>query len=647
MKVRIRWATLLLTGVMLLTAGCTAAEEAQAPGSGLAAREAQAPGNELLAEKAQTRENGLPAEKAQEGAASEREAQAPVGTSESEDGLRDGEVAGKAPVSADGPLREDKSVYSDRSEQNEVVTMYLTVREGNAEDCTDHTWTEVNTYPTEYYTKLGIDRYACEAILQVGDENGPVEGEFGYGETVPNATVKVRGQTSSRNTQKNYKIRIKDGKGTYKDLQTIPLNKMYADRIRFRNKLAFDLMQQVPQMTAIRTQFVHLYVKDETEGGSGEFEDYGLYTRMEQMNRRWLESRGLDKNGQLYKINTIFEWYAYEPLMSLYGSPEYSDEDFEYYLEVKGDTDNSKLREVLTAVNDYTVPIEEVVEKYFDVENISYFLAFHTLIGNTDVGARNGYLYSPLNSEKWYILSWDCDGSFKRTENELEDNSNGSSWERNITKFLGVVLYNRFLRVPEYRDRVYAAMTDLMENYLTEEIVREKVETYKPIISQFVTQGPDSLRWGSDMDRFNTVCDSIYGEIQKNYDEYPEEIAKPWPFFAGMPESVDGRLKMNWDASYDINGEEITYTCILARDAGFTDIIAQEADLRVPEVYFDVELRAGTYFLRVFAKNESGYTQDCFDYYDSKDPDIDGRLYGCKCFSVNRDGTFTEYINEE
>lgn len=634
MKVRMRWAALLLTGVMLLIAGCTAAEEAQAPG------------NELPAEKAQTRENGLPAEKAQEGAASEREAQAPVGTSESEDGLRDGEVAGKAPVSADGPLREDKSVYSDRSEQNKVVTMYLTVCEGNAEDGTDHTWTEVSTHDTYYYADLGIERYACEAILQVGDENGPIEGEFGYGETVPNATVKVRGQTSSRSTQKNYKVRIKDEKGTYKDLQTIPLNKMAGDRIRFRNKLAFDLMQQVPQMTAIRTQFVHLYVRDETEGGSGEFEDYGLYTRMEQINRRWLGSRGLDKNGQLYKINTMFEWYAYEPLMSLYGSPEYSDEDFEYYLEVKGDTDSSKLREVLTAVNDYTVPIEEVVEKYFDVENISYFLAFHTLIGNADVGARNGYLYSPLNSEKWYILSWDCDNSFNRTENKLKGFSDGDSWERNITKFLGVVLYNRFLRVPEYRDRVYAAMTDLMENYLTEELVREKVETYKTIVSQFVTQEPDSLHWDSDIETLNTVCDAIYDEIKENYNDYHAEIAKPWPFYAGLPEPVDGRLRMSWNASYDINGEEITYSCILARDAGFTDIIAQAADLRVPEVYFDVKLQPGTYFLRVTAKNESGDAQHCFDYYTSKDPNIQGKVYGCKCFFVNRDGTFSEYENE-
>ena len=94
-------------------------------------------------------------------------------------------------------LRDVGSLYS--AEPEDVVTMYLTVREGNASDGTNHTWQEVNTYSAYYYDELGIDRYKVAALLQVGDENGPVEGLLGYGQTIPNATVQIRGQTSSRN----------------------------------------------------------------------------------------------------------------------------------------------------------------------------------------------------------------------------------------------------------------------------------------------------------------------------------------------------------------------------------------------------------------------------------------------------------------
>ena len=54
--------------------------------------------------------------------------------------------------------------------------------------------------------------------------------------------------------------------GEWRGQRTIALNKHVSDVFRFRNKLAYDLMKDIPQMMSARTQFVHLYVKDTTEG---------------------------------------------------------------------------------------------------------------------------------------------------------------------------------------------------------------------------------------------------------------------------------------------------------------------------------------------------------------------------------------------
>ena len=62
-------------------------------------------------------------------------------------------------------------------------------------------------------------------------------------------------------------------------------------------------------MTGLRTQFVHLYVRDLTTGSGAAFEDYGLYTQVEQLNKTALKTHGLDRNGQLYKVNS-FEFSA-------------------------------------------------------------------------------------------------------------------------------------------------------------------------------------------------------------------------------------------------------------------------------------------------------------------------------------------------
>ena len=122
-------------------------------------------------------------------------------------------------------LRDKDLLYSKEDETN-VTTMYLTVSRGNDAENTNHSWEEINSYSVFDYEEMGVPRYQVAALLQVGDENGPVAGEVGYGETVPNATVQIRGQSSSKNPQKNYKIKLKENKGSWEGQQTIALNKI-------------------------------------------------------------------------------------------------------------------------------------------------------------------------------------------------------------------------------------------------------------------------------------------------------------------------------------------------------------------------------------------------------------------------------------
>lgn len=98
--------------------------------------------------------------------------------------------------------------------------------------------------------------------------------------------------------------------------------------------MAYDLIRKIDQMVGLRTQFVHLYVKDLTQNTNALFEDYGLYTQVEQLNKTALKAHGLDANGQLYKIN-FFEFERYEDSIKLATDPGYDRSMFEYYLEIK------------------------------------------------------------------------------------------------------------------------------------------------------------------------------------------------------------------------------------------------------------------------------------------------------------------------
>lgn len=536
-------------------------------------------------------------------------------------------------------LRDNPELYTVYDDSG-VVTMYLTVSRGNDSENTNHSWAQINHYSAYDYAAMGVPRYQVNALLQVGDENGPLPGELGYGVEAPNATVQIRGQTSSRNAQKNYKIELKKNKGSWRGQRAIALNKHMSEGLRFRNKMAYDLIKGIDQMMGLRTQFVHLYVKDLTDSSSGVFEDYGLYTQVEQLNKTALKAHGLDSTGQLYKVN-FFEFYRYEDAIKLTTDPTFDQAKFDSYLETKGSSDHSKLIEMLEKLNDESQPMEKLLETYFDVENIAYWMAFQLLTDNVDTQSRNMYLYSPQNSDTWYILDWDNDDMLRRKEHELIRFTDAESWEWGISNYWGNVLFRRCLQTASYREALDTAVQEL-HDYLNADRIEEMTAHYRTITEQYIWQMPDMEHLPLTRTQYDMVAKALPEEIEENYQQYPEGYHYPMPFYIGTPSLQNGVLQLSWDSSYDFNAEDISYTVELARDYQFRQMVYREEHVVLPMTQTAAPA-AGQYFIRVRATNTSGYTQDAFDYYviDS------GKVYGVKCFYIQPDGTVVEDTYEE
>ncbi len=537
-------------------------------------------------------------------------------------------------------LRDNDELYTVYDDSG-IVTMYLTVSRGNDSENTNHSWADINHYSAYDYEYMGVPRYQVNALLQVGDETGPLPGEVGYDVQAPNATVQIRGQSSSENAQKNYKIKLKKNKGSWRGQRTIALNKHMGEGLRFRNKMAYDLIRGIDQMMGLRTQFVHLYVKDLTDSASGGFEDYGLYTQVEQLNKTALQAHGLDKNGQLYKINE-FEFYRYEDIIKLSTDPTYDQTAFEQRLEIKGSSDHTKLIEMLEVLNDDTQSMDDVLfAHYFDPENIAYWMAFQLLTGNTDTQSRNVYLYSPQNSDCWYLLDWDNDGMLMRRENELLQKSTGKSWERGVSNYWGNVLFRRCLQTESFRTLLDTAMDELYD-YMSREKIESMTAHYREVTEPYLWRMPDQMYLPLTRAGYEVVIASLWPEIQENHSYYRESYLHPMPFYIGVPESDNGQLLIRWDVSYDFDADDIFYTVEVARDYAFQKVIFRQANIVLPQVQME-QPSAGQYFVRVRAVNTSGYTQDAFDYYVTDA----GKNYGIKCFYIQPDGSVTEDTYEE
>ena len=536
-------------------------------------------------------------------------------------------------------LRDKELLYQENPQS--VKTLYLTIKSGDAAENTNHTWEEINTYSVYDYEKWGVPRYQVAALLQAGDDTGPLAGELGYSETVPNATVQVRGQTSSRNQQKNYKIKLKRNKGSWQGQRTINLNKHQTDGLRFRNKLAYDLIRGIPQLIGLRTQFVHLYVKDENGSEPDKFVDYGLYTQVEQLNGSGLKAHGLDSNAQLYKVN-FFEFLLYEDTIKLEDDPDFDRVAFEKLLEIKGDRDHHKLIEMLQAVNDLDRPIDQTLDTYFDRENLTYWLAFQILIGNTDTQSRNVYLYSPQNSQRWYFIPWDHDSAFFKKEYEIEKFAGKTSWESGISNYWGNRLFQRALKSATFRQELDEAIQDL-KGKLNPDYLSQEVAKYQETVKPYVTKEPDSTHLGLTPSQYDEVAAAIPKEIESNYQDYLDSLKKPMPFFIGIPEKDEnGKLKVRWDSAYDLNGQKITYKVEVAKDFEFKEIIHTEEGITLSETVLDMPEK-GHYFARVTATNEAGETRHAFDYYVTEV----GKHFGVKSFFIQSNGKISEDVYEE
>lgn len=203
------------------------------------------------------------------------------------------------------------------------------------------------------------------------------------------------------------------------------------------------------------------------------------------------------------------------------------------------------------------------------------------------------------------------------------------------------MLFRRCLQTESFRQLLDTAMDELYA-YMNQDRIESMLAHYRGVTEEYVWRMPDRLYVPITHEQYEEVLESIWPEIDEDYDYYWESYHKPMPFYIGTPSLQNGVLQLSWDTSYDFNAEDISYTVELARDYQFRQMVYREEHVVLPMTQTAAPA-AGQYFIRVRATNASGYTQDAFDYYviDS------GKVYGVKCFYIQPDGTVVEDTYEE
>ncbi len=518
------------------------------------------------------------------------------------------------PDEATSVFSEDKKVY-ERDDDSSLKTLYITVLP-NEDAGEPFDWYALNRQPEK------ADSKKLPILVQEGysDENGPSSGMFGYGTTNKNATIELRGNTAWYLQQKSFRIKLNEEAGLYLDQRTINLNKHSNDFSRIKNKLSFDLMEQIPNITSLRTQFIHLYVKDLSTGlKDAPYEDYGLFTHVEQPNKMFLKSHMLDPNAYLYKV-TFFEFNRYEEKIKEETDPNFNKENFESILEIKGREEHGKLIKMLEDVNNLSLPIEEIMNEHFDEDNFLTWVAINILMDNMDTDANNFYLYSPINSNKWYFLPWDYDGGWEQQRRT----NNIRSYQNGISNFWGQILANRYFRKEGNVEKLKAKVEELHTQYINKDTIEAQLKSYQEIVEPFLYRQPDINFLPNNVLNYNEELNIILQTPEESIKRFYEDIEKPKPYYMDEVEDLGGKLKFTWEISFDLQDDELFYDFTISKNLDFTDIVYEQKDLTVNFIEID-KLPAGKYYWKSGVRDHKGNRQDAFDFVlDEEDKSRDG-----------------------
>ncbi len=517
------------------------------------------------------------------------------------------------------PFSEEKSIY-DKDEDGSIRHLYLIVQTGVNRDLDkEYSFADLNNY-TDSELVEGEEPF-CNVIMSEGTETSSVGlSLFGFGETDANGKITIKGSTEKIRLR-SYQIKLYDRGGTWNDMKTINLLKNRNDLSRMKQKLGFDLLEELENIGSLRTGFVRLFVQDTTSEGSAAYQDLGIYTYIEQPNTAYLTTHGLDINGSLYRAENFT--FAREPeSLKEKDDPTYNRDDFEEVLNIRNADTHIKLLEMLDLLQDETMPMEELVGRYFNEENLLTYAAVNILFSNYNAFEEEYLLYSPQNSLTWYLMP----SSFEDALYHLE----GKDDQRIASSFEGAgflynnLLYRRYLTTPGNLEKLRSKVEEVREVFSAEWIGQQTL-TYQKSILKFLYSIPEIGLLPRAATYVEPYIASIPEIVEYNYQAFLANLQVPTaPTITEVERAGEGAT-FTYVTDDAQSGRVTQYHLEVSSSADFQVILFASAPTFAGQISVE-NLPSVTTFARIVATDQTGQTQASSNVVEDTKGDT---YYGC------------------
>ena len=514
-------------------------------------------------------------------------------------------------------FEEDKTIY-DKDKDVGLIYLYITMQSGvDTALGKTYDFDFLNNY-TDSDLETGEDPY-CDCIVREGSEKYSYGlSLFGFGETMANAQVRIKGNTT-KIQPRSYQLKFYSRAGLWNGMNTVNLYKNLNDLSRMRQRFCFDAVSSISDIGSLRTGFVRLFVQDTNSDGELVYEDKGIYTYIEQPNKNYLSTHGLDTSGTLYRAKD-FDFTRNADVLKSMTDETYDEAAFETVLNIRESTSHDEFLKMLDDVNNESIETSTIIKNYFNEDNLLTYAAISILFSNMSAYNDGYMLYSPDNSNTWYFIP----SGFSDTLN-ITDGKNSQIIPSSI---IGVgVLQNNLLFRRYFADKAnidkLKEKVDEIRQTIDHEYITEHTEAYKRLIINYLFSVPEITMLPRGAEYVEEEIDGFADTVEETYKLFAENIEKPYaPYVLSVTrDGVKGILTYELDT----NDSDTAYYAEVSVTPTFDIIIATSLTTKTNTVTIE-QLPDVTCYVRVVAIGSDGEMQYSSNIFE----DIRGdTYYGC------------------
>ena len=406
----------------------------------------------------------------------------------------------------------------------------------------------------------------------------PISIRLGNGDSLK-AKMRVRGDSSREKSKKWLKIKLNKKNQSFAKGKIINLNAESSDPTYMRQYLA-SLVYNTSGQPSFRTNHVELYLNNNFQG---------VYLWIETMDKHFLSRNGLDPKGNLYKAK-------YD------GATLSSHDDLYKNWEKKSNEKNTEIDDLVKLRNELnSIPDKDYydwVKSTFDYDNVINSLAVNMLISNSSTYYHNYYLYHDLIKDKWHILPWDMDQTFK--PNYIDMHYQRGSWaERKSAAMEGNPLLERAIINEKMLSDIKNRISELQQTVFNLKELGPIVDSLSAIIEPFIGKEKVVSRHPSFYKKHVTDLKRF---IQERYDDLQKQFAQnPTSFRIDQPEvAFSEDILLSWKHSIDPNNDTLVYKVRYSKREDFSSGVREIKNIIGNKTIIQHEkLSPGKYFFLV------------------------------------------------